>query len=228
MMKTSGYPGRYVARIYFALGAALLLGTITASAQMPAGGALVTQATGTLTRGSTESGQHVEAFSRLREGDQVSLNPSSRLRLVYFPNGRQETWSGNGRLVIGSEASKASGRLDAQVVQLPDILVRQIAKTPSADGQARAGMTRLRAIASTEQINKIENTYKQLRSQAKDDDLNPEMYLLASYLEMRELDRVEQIMQDLRARRSNDLQALALLGVYQRAVREAREAVRSN
>lgn len=200
-----------------------LSGLIASVALAAESGALITAVEGAATRASSTGVQPLQAFTRLKEGDQVAMETGAKVKLVYLVNGRQEGWGGKGKLEIGPGESKSSGLGAPQVTQLPAMLVAQIAKTPSVDSQGRAGMTRLRAIATPEALAKIDNTYRQLRAEADQGDLNPEMYLLAGLFEVRALDRVEQAIEDLRANRPNDSQAKLLVALYQRAVRNARQ-----
>ncbi|TWO80868.1 hypothetical protein CBW56_06850 [Denitratisoma oestradiolicum] len=202
----------------------LFLGGLIASIALAAeSGALITAVEGAATRASNSGFQPLQAFTRLKEGDLIAMETGAKIKLVYLTNGRQEGWTGKGKLEIGSGESKSSDLGTPHVTQLPAVLVAQIAKTPSVDSQGRAGMTRLRAIATPEALAKIDNTYRQLRAEADQTDLNPEMYLLAGLFEVRALDRVEQAIEDLRANRPNDSQAKLLVALYQRAVRNARQ-----
>lgn len=202
----------------------LFLMLLAPCAMAAEGDALVTVAEGKIVHGKDMAGQSVPAFSRLKEGETLTLTKGSRLRVVYFASGRQETWEGPGKLEVGSANSKSGDLRSAAVVQLPDVLVRQMAKTPVEAGQGRAGMTRLRAIVSPDAVARVEETYRQLRSTSAANDLNPEMYALSAWLEMRAYSRVEQLIADLRANRSNDTQAMELADLYERSLRESREA----
>jgi hypothetical protein len=190
------------------------------------GDALITVAEGKIVHGKDVSGQAVPAFSRLKEGESLTLTKGSRLRVVYFASGRQETWEGPGKLEIGSTGGKSGDLRNGVAVQLPDVLVRQMSKTPVEGGQGRAGMTRLRAIVSPDAVAKVEETYRQLRSATTASDLNPEMYALSAWLEMRAYSRVEQVIGDLRASRSADGQAMELADLYERALRQGQAAAR--
>lgn len=206
----------------------LILILLTSSCAMAADGkddALVTVAEGKIVRGG-DADQPVPAFSRLKEGETVKLSKGAKLRVVYFASGRQETWEGPGKLEVGSSAGKSADLHNGGVVQLPEVLVRQIAKTPVEGGQGRAGMTRLRAIVSPDAISKVENTYRELRATSDAEDLNPEMYVLSAWLEMRAFSRVEQAIGDLRAQRPNDTRAMQLADIYEQTLRANRDTAR--
>jgi hypothetical protein len=58
------------------------------------------------------------------------------------------------------------------------------------------------------------------------DDLGPEVYLLSGLFEMRELDRVEQVLGELKQERPKNMEAALLISLYRKAVRNARESRR--
>ncbi len=168
----------------------------------------------------------VEAFVKLKEGDRLSLEKDTRLQLVYFENGRQETWSGPGRVELTAREGKASDLPPAQVKLLPLVMARQLARTPALDSQGRGGVTRLRAIHGPDAMAKLEGTYQDLKTRATRDDLAPEVYLLSGLYEMRELDRVEKVLSDLQQGWPNNPEAALLISLYRKAVKNARESVK--
>lgn len=166
----------------------------------------------------------VQAFVKLKEGDKLSLEKDARLQVVYFENGRQETWSGPGRLEMTLREGKASGLPAAEVKLLPLVMARQLARTPALEGQGRGGVTRLRSVPGPDAMIKLEDTYHELRSRAGPDDLGPEMYLLSGLYDMRELDRVERVIGDLQQDRPKNPEAALLVALYKKAVKNARES----
>lgn len=202
----------------------LLLAPVAARAENEV--ALVTAVQGSVHRVSPQGKQPVEAFVKLRRDDLLALDKGVRLQLVYFATGRQETWHGGGRLEIGGGESRSFGVGEPVVKTLPAAMVRQIAKTPTLDGQGRAGMTRLRAISTPEGVAGIEANYKRLRMEADRGDLAPELYLLSSMFELKEFERVEQALGELQANHPGSQEAKLLVALYQKAIRNAREAQR--
>jgi hypothetical protein len=184
--------------------------------------ALVTALDGGVARVAEQGAQPVQNFVKLKQGDVLSLEKGARLQITYFEGGRQETWSGAGRLEVAKSESKATGLAAPQVRQLPAVMVRQIARTPALDVHGRGGVTRLRAIATAEKIASLENTYAKLKSEAAPDDLNPEFYRLSGFFEMRDLERVEAILADLQKQRGSDPQAKLLVSLYKKALKDAR------
>ena len=166
----------------------------------------------------------VEAFVKLKHGDRLDLEKGSRLQVLYFDNGRQEIWSGPGRLEMTLNEGKPTGLSAPELKSLPLVMASQIARTPTPDSQGRGGPTRLRAVASQDAMTRLEDTYQELRGRAGRDDLGPEMYLLSGLYEMRELDRVERVLGDLQQERPKDPEAALLISLYRKAVRNARES----
>lgn len=184
--------------------------------------ALITALHGKVSRVSIAGPGNVEAFVKLKEGDVLKLDKGSRIRLVYFESGRQESWSGEGRLEIAVNESKGIGLAAPEVKVLPPILVKQIAKTPTLDSQGRAGVTRLRAIGSTNTLAKLEADYDRMRVESGGKDLNAEIYLLAGLFELRELDRVETMINELQASQKDNMEAMILVSLYRKALKSAR------
>jgi hypothetical protein len=184
---------------------------------------MVTLLQGSVSRVSPMGKQPIEAFTKLRHGDLLALDRESRVQVVYFESGRQETWLGGGRLEITKAESTAYGLASPEVKLLPAMMVRQIVKTPVLDSQGRGGMMRLRSVASAANVEKIEENYKRMRLEAARNDINPDLYLLSSMFEIRELDRVERALADLQQRQRGNPDAGIVVALYNKALRNARE-----
>lgn len=184
--------------------------------------ALVTALQGKVSRVSIARPDSVEAFVKLKEGDVLKLEKDARIRLVYFDSGRQESWSGEGRLEIAVTESKGIGLAAPEVKLLPAVLVKQIAKTPTLDSQGRAGVTRLRAIGTTNTLGALEAEYDRMRAAGGGKDLNAEIYLLSGLFELRELDRVENLINEIEARQKDNMEAMILVSLYRKALKSAR------
>jgi hypothetical protein len=203
---------------------ALFLGTGLAQAEPGADVAMVTFLRGGAHQVTVQGPQAMRPFAKLKQGDVLALERDAWLQIVYFAGGRHETWSGGGHLEVRETESLADGLPQPTVKKLPSVIVQQIARTPILDGQGRAGVARMRAIAPPSTIAQMEKTYKRLRMDADRDDLNPELYLLSGLFEMRELERVEQVLGDLQRNRRGNPEAGLMVALYQRAVKNAREA----
>lgn len=186
--------------------------------------ALAISVQGRVTRLGEATPGAIEALVRLREGDRLALEPGSRLRLVYFDNGRQETWSGPGRLEVTTREGRPDGLAAAETRSLSMAAARQIARTPDA-GDPRPARTR--AVPTPDALGRLDEAYRSLRaSRADADDLSPEIYLLSGLFELREFDRVERAMADLQQERRGNPEAGLLVALYRKAVRNAREGAK--
>jgi hypothetical protein len=190
--------------------------------------AMVTALQGKVSRVAPLGPQPVEAFAKLQHGDLLALDKDSRLQVVYFEGGRQETWHGPGRLEIAKIDSTPYGLQAPEIKALPAVLVRQIAQTPLLASQGRAGMVRLRSAASAEDLTKVEDTYRQLRQATGADDINPELFLLSALFELQEFDRVERALAQLQLDHAGNADAAAAAELYGKAVRNSREANERN
>lgn len=190
--------------------------------------ALVTAASGNVKlQEEKAAASELKPFIKVREGDRLLMEGASRLQVVYFEGGRQETWSGRGALEVGSVSSKAiKGTMQPEIKTLPAILVKQLAKTPAQDGNVKTGMIRMRSMPPYDRLETVEKNYDEMRKQAVAGDLNPELYLLASYFELREFDKLEALLRQLNEKTSETQELAALNMLYARAIRDAKSTAK--
>ncbi len=164
-------------------------------------------------------------FVKVREGDRLTMEGASRLQVVYFEGGRQETWQGAGALEVGNGSSKTvKGSLQPEIKTLPAILVKQLSKTPSPDGNVKTGMIRMRSIPPYDRLETVEKNYAEMRSQSDASDRTPELYLLSSYYELREFGKLEVLLGQLNEKAPGDPDMKALNALYSSAISEAKGA----
>jgi hypothetical protein len=84
-------------------------------------------------------------------------------------------------------------------------------------------MVRMRAVPTPAAVAQVQNTYRRLRLETDRDDLNPELFLLSAMFEMRELERVEELLGELQRTRKGNQEVAVLAALYQRALKNARE-----
>ena len=186
--------------------------------------AMVTSLQGKVSRVAPLGPQPIEAFTKLKHGDLLSLAKGAMLQVVYFENGREETWRGAGKLEIAGNDSTPKGLAPPQLRTLPAVLVKQIAKTPVLESQGRAGMMRVRGVASAEDIASVENTYQKLRLERVGKDIKPELYFLSAMFELREFDRVDTALTDLQRDQPANPDVPVVVTIYNKAVKNARAA----
>ncbi len=210
------------------LGCGLLLGCLGwAGAALSAEVGLVTGLTGSVNvqPGTEQSSQALQSYVKLQEGDRLTLAANTRLQLVLFASGQEEVWQGPAVLQLSSAGSQVlQSSQPAQVRTLPRIVVKQLAKTPAPDGQVKAGMVRLRSMPSGGTVESVEQHYAELRAEASPQDTNPELYLLASYLELQEYDKLETLLQQMDQGGTANSEVKLLTALYGRAVNSARNA----
>lgn len=200
----------------------LLLLALPATAQEDRG-ALVTALEGRVSRIHGTDKKPLVAFERLEAGELLTLD-AARLTLVFFATGQQESHQGSGRLEVGPGEGKPFGLAPPQIKKLPDFLVKQIARTPTLVAQGRAGVTRLRAIATPEAIAKVDQSYRRMRMEALANDLNPEIYRLSALFEMKAYDAVDAAVRDLEQSRPRHGEAALLVSLYRKALRNVQDA----
>ena len=167
----------------------------------------------------------LQPFGKLKRGDVLSVD-GTVFKIVYFENGRQETWQGKGEIEIQDAEGKGVGLPQPDVIVIPRFVARQIAKTPSGEVVSGSPRTRLRSIGESDSVEKIDSSYRKMRMEAVPGDLNPELFLLSALFELREIDRVEQVLSDLRATHPTDQEARVVVALYQKAVKNFREGSR--
>lgn len=161
----------------------------------------------------------VEPFSRLLEGDRVKLGRDAKVSFVYPRSGRQENWSGVGAVATGgSESAIAAGNPSVEVKLLPTKVAQQIARTPVVDISGKAGMVRMRAIATPENLASLEKQVAKMRSEAAANDRSPEVFWLAGLNDMGMIDRLKEELAQLEKSYPNDEIIHALSKAYSRSI----------
>jgi len=163
----------------------------------------------------------VQAFMKLRLGDHLKLAGSASLQLLYFANGRQETWKGPATLIVGDlESSIAGGKepcLQPEVLILPTKVTKYMGVAPLPLPRTStwySGVTHVRGVKSSgpekalapaplsaedrSKIKEAEKIYQDLRKKTEAGDLTPELYflgVLADYNQYSEMEKLINVMQ---------------------------------
>lgn len=187
---------------------------------------LVTSLQGTVTVEASGLGKTaLEAFVRLSEGDRLLLPAGGQVSLVYVGKARLEAWQGAGTIVVGEGESKAAaGKPQVQVRSIPPEAAKQMNKTPSTAPDGRVGMMRMRGIPPHDAITRLENEYKQLRSQSAANDLLPEVAFLAGLFDLRQYSRIEEELQRIERDHPGNDTARSLKSLYSRAIAAGKPA----
>ena len=165
--------------------AVLLLASGGAGYAQGADVGLVNQVAGDVSYASGSGAGKVQAFMKMRQGDRFNLAAGAQLKVVYFQTGRQETWRGPAGFRSGTEHSEALAGAVYEVANLPLGVPQKIQRIPELLQMAKLGGIQVRGAtpkqrASLEQqaeVGAARATYAQLRQQAQQDDITPEMYL---------------------------------------------------
>ena len=184
--------------------------------------ALITGMQGKVVRLDAAGQDILQPFEKLKVGDVVELQDNARLRLVFFSSRSEETWQGSGRLEIEARQAKGSKLPAPQIRILPEVIVRQIAKTPGLATQQPAGSVRLRSIAAADTVSRIEDEYARMRQESAADDLNPEIFLLAGMFEARQYDRVDTVLAQMTANHPGNFEVTVLKSLYRKAMQDAK------
>ena len=202
---------------------AILLTPLLANAADKESG-MVTQVTGSATYSSgADKDKPVVSFMKVRNGDKLTLGKDAKLQVVYFENGRQESWSGAAKLVIGAkESTAATGAAPPQVKKLPAIVLQQLSRAPGvvSDLKNRTGMIMVRSLPMVK-MRELDENYAALRKEAAEDDVTPELYLLSGLHELKLYRDMKPVLEDMRKRQPNNPEVQAVYDHYSKLMNPA-------
>jgi hypothetical protein len=186
--------------------------------------AMVTLAQGEILHHSGDSkGVPARTFMKVRAGDQFTLSSNARLQLTYLQSGRQEIWQGAAKLQAGTVESRAiSSTNPPEIKRLPEVLLKQLAKSPGAinNMKNRTGMILVRAIPYEKKLAELRDNYQTLRSQAGPEDITPELYLVSAYFEMKQYAELKTALEEMRRRQPDNPEIENLYVQYTQAISE--------
>lgn len=175
----------------------------TASAAEDAG--LVNQLAGSVpfqTPGSAAAA--VEPFMKIRVGDAVTVAAASRIRVVYFSNGRQELWEGPASFKVGTAQSEAVAGT-AQVSSLPVIVsqrLEQSARLLSIAREGRAGSVQVRGINAN--LDEARKMYLSMAGSSDAGDITPEIYFFTVLEGARQYDEMAALLDRMKAKQPDN------------------------
>ena len=151
---------------------------------------LINHLAGDVSYTSGKSTDKAKPFMKVREGDRLNVAPGAQLRVVYFQNGRQESYTGPASFTAGAQQSTQQSGAQPQVSTLPAGVPQKISQTPELIQIAklgRSGGVTLRNVPGAvperltpqqqAEVRQARQTYDQLRQTAAADDITPELYL---------------------------------------------------
>lgn len=178
---------------------ALIAGLLFAVATAWADDAMLTQVSGDVSVAGKSGSRAAVPFLKVANGDKLKLGKNARVQMVYFGNGRQEVWKGEGQIDVGSLEGR-SASMKADVAQLPPLVINQLAKTPAPGQQGRTGMVMVRSLGDPDALEHLDKEYAELRARSAADDTTPEVFLLSGLLDLKEYDRAKKVLADLKTK----------------------------
>ncbi len=193
----------------------IVCGGFTKAQGLPPDVGIITQLSGGVTYRNEEyqkTPEKAQAFMKILQGDYFQLEAKAMVQLVYFRNGRKETWKGPVAFIAGEVKSqvKSEKGLQAQpeVKILPSGVLDGVRRVPvllQRAGLGRSGIVQVRGLSVSQRKSKVpskvelaeiamaKENYQNLRRQTKDDDLTPELYflgILSNYDQFEEMGRI--------------------------------------
>jgi len=220
-MKSLFKNSSYVLRLLVLLSLIMLLieGSGAKGQILPPDVGIVTQLSGEATywnESYQRTPEKAEAFMKIRRGDYFKIPAGGGIQLVYFENGRQETWKGPASFMVGEVQSRVEKGREvpgqpgvvmlsteaSQGMRRIPVLLRRARVSWSGGGVMVRGVPGVSAkpVAPTKEeqaeIAMAKETYQKLREQAKPDDITPELTLLGVLADYEQYEEMEQVIKD--------------------------------
>jgi hypothetical protein len=179
---------------------------------------LVTQLSGDTTYWNEtyrKTPEKAQVFMKVRKGDHFKVSGGSVVQLVYFQNGRKETWKGPAAFIAGQTQSQPGGNKGIQaqpeVTTLPAEASQGIRRIPVLLRQARLsrlGAMQVRGTGESSrktlapgkeehaEISMAKENYQRMRKQAQPDDIIPELNLLGILADYEQFEEMEKVVKD--------------------------------
>jgi len=169
----------------------------------------------------------VQAFMKLRQRDHLKLAESGTLQLIYFVNGRQETWQGPATIIVGGEESTAIGKHkplpQPEVLVFPTKVTKHIEGAPlplprsaaycsgiihtrgaKPQGQKKTTARKILSDQDQRNIQEVEKIYQDMKKKAGVDDLTPELYFLGVLAEYKQYSEMEKLIDTMQTKRPGE------------------------
>jgi hypothetical protein len=212
--------------ICLAAGACLFTGRLTEAQTLPPDVGMVTQLSGEVTYrsdGYQKTVEKAKVFMKIRQGDYFELKTGALVQLVYFQNGRKETWKGPATFEVSRVQSQAEGQkgMSAQpeVMMLPTsasqgmrglpVMLRRAGLSRSCAMQIRGvgEVPRKKPVNREEERAEIaaaKEIYQSLRQQTMADDITPELSLLGVLANYEQYEEIEKVIENALERQPNN------------------------
>jgi len=179
---------------------------------------IITQLSGEVTYRNEDyqkTPEKAQAFMKIFQGDYFQVEAKAMIQLVYFLNGRKETWKGPAAFIVGEAQSRAKSEKGMQaqpeVKMLPSGVLDGVRRVPvllRRAGLSRSGIMQVRGPGETSPKSKVSSeeeraeialakeNYRTLRNQSKEEDITPELYLLGILANYDQFEEMEKVIKD--------------------------------
>jgi hypothetical protein len=160
--------------------------------------------------------EKAEVFMKIRRGDYFKIPAGGTIQLVYFENGRQETWKGPAAFKVNEVESRVEGvkvlpgqpeivilstEASQGIRRIPVLLRRARLSSPGGGVMVRgAPGASPKTVTPTKEewaeIAMAKEAYQKLRKQAKPDDMTPELNLLGVLADYEQYGEMEKVIKD--------------------------------
>jgi hypothetical protein len=169
----------------------------------------------------------VQTFMKVRPKDYFKLAPHSVVQLVYFSNGRKETWTGPGLFRIGESGSEPVGEPgssgEPKVMSLPASVVdevRQVSPLIDPSRLHRSGGVQLRGGPTSpepplepmplteeqkQEIAEAEAVYRSLLTKVEADDILPELYMFSVLADFDQFPAMRALVEKMKKKQPDNL-----------------------
>ena len=202
------------------LGVVLIMmsGTSMEAQTVPPDVGIITQLSGEVTYRNEEyqkTPEKAQAFMKIFQGDYFQVEAKAMIQLVYFLNGRKETWKGPAAFIVGEAQSRAKSEKGMQaqpeVKMLPSGVLDGVRRVPvllRRAGLSRSGIMQVRGPGESSPKSKVSSeeeraeiamakeNYRTLRNQSKEEDITPELYLLGILANYDQFEEMEKVIKD--------------------------------
>ena len=197
---------------------ALMLALLGTGHAQEADVGLVQQLAGEVSYSGAGGSGTARAYMKMRQGDRYSVASGAQLRVVYFRNGRQETWRGPAVFRSGIEHGDALSGTVYEVANLPLDVPQKIQKIPDLIQMARLGGVQVRGLKPRQRPNPEQQaeiaaaraTYADLRRRLPQEDITPELYLFTVLQDYLLYDDMQTVVDEMLRRQPADAEAQQL------------------
>ncbi len=160
-------------------------------------------------------------FMKVRTNDTMILGKNSEIQIIYFVNGKKETWQGPAHIKIGEKGASIIGdsakNQKPVITKLPSLVAKELKKiSPLVDPSKlhRSGSSLVRGKAlekkkaaplppplddeEKEAVKAAKETYNALLKSSGEDDITPELFLFSFLAEYDRFDDMRSLLKTMR------------------------------